>query len=88
MKKQKKHYLVKLELNIAGYEKNSLHLIDAHSIEEATEQAIRDESHYREDDTPPERGGWYEDAGGEFSYRVENITELDEDTSIILSLYL
>jgi hypothetical protein len=89
MKNDTKNYAVSLKIYIAGYEKNSTHVVrDADSVEHAIEWAIRYESHDRDDDTPPDPSGWYDDVDGEISYQVSEVVEIDEHTADTLERFL
>jgi hypothetical protein len=89
MQDQQKNYLVHLKIQDGEFEKGSKHLIHfADTEEEAIEYAIQGESHDREDNTPPDDNGWYEDAGGQLMYKVQNVVEVSADDFVILKRYI
>jgi hypothetical protein len=89
MKNDTKNYAVSLKICIAGYEKSTTQVVrDADSVEDAIERAIRYESHDRDDDTPPDACGWYDDADGDFSYKMIRIEQIDGHTADTLERFL
>ena len=88
MKTDTKNYAVTLKILVSGYEKNITHIVSADSDIQAIERAIRNESHDRPDDTPPDACGWYEDAEGDFSYRMVRLEQIDDKTAEILKRFL
>lgn len=87
MKKQ--NYAVELKMNFGGYEKYVLHVIpNACSPEEATEIAVRNEAHDREDDTPPDENGWYEDCNGEIMYQRYKVRTISQCEADVLNKYI
>lgn len=84
-----KSYVIILTVVNGGYEKHTTHVIrNVDSQDEAIELAIQGESHDREDNTPPDDYGWYEDVGGEMMYRVYRVTEITDMEADILKKYI
>jgi hypothetical protein len=84
-----KNYLVHLKIQDGEFGKGSKHLIHSvDNVEDAIEYAIQGESHDREDNTPPNEYGWYEDAGGQLMYKVSKVVEVSTDDFEILKKYL
>ena len=88
MKNDTKNYAVTLKICISGYEKNITHIVRAASDIQAIERAVRNESHDRDDDTPPDACGWYDDADGDFAYKMIRIEQIDDNTAEILKRFI
>ena len=85
----KKCYVVELMINSGGYEKHIPHVItNVDTEEEAIEYAVRNESHDREDDTPPDENGYYEDCNCEFMYRPTSVREVTREQADLLKKYI
>jgi len=71
--------MVDLEVQTGGYEKSTVHIIDAESKQKAMLQAMADESHGNAnmDDTEYNEGVWW-DLGGEFAYKINKCQIVDE----------
>ena len=65
-------YLIKLTLYIGAYEKQTTHVLRADSADEASEQALINESH--NDDAAWDGDQWID---GEFSYSVYDVTDIN-----------
>ena len=83
------NFAVSITVCIGGYEKNISQVVRyVYSAEDAIELAIRYESHDREDDTPPDANGWYDDVDGEISYQVREVVQIDDHTADTLERFL
>lgn len=79
-----KKYLVKLRLILGEYEKHTTHLIEAEDGEQASEQALADESH-NDDAGYQDDGHWWDDG---YVYRVDDCVEVPWDDAVVLRKYL
>jgi hypothetical protein len=82
----RKHYLVKLKLQIGGYEKISDMIITADNEEQAGQMAMALECHGNAH-WGNNRNSVY-DLGGEFAYSVRSTQELTDGECVLLSKYM
>lgn len=80
-------YLVKLTIYTGGYEKTTIHLIDAPNATQAGRKAMEDESH-DPDSLEFEGDNRAEDMGGEFVYEVHSADEVHWKDAVTLRKYI
>jgi len=75
-------FLIKVEVNSGGYEKNTVHNITAENKQQAMLQALADESH---GNAELESDGDWEDLGGQFIYRIQTCEVITDEQSDMLN---
>lgn len=80
-----KHYVVTVRCFIGCYEKNIRHVVSANDDEQASEEALRGESHNDEAGYNSE-GEWWD--GCDMAYRVVGCEEVTPEEFKILNKYI
>jgi len=81
-----KHYLVKLDIQAGGFEKNSIHLVEAVTRDMAALKALEDEAH--DDISYDDICEYWEDGCGEFAYRVDSVRIVEDEDVATMKKYL
>lgn len=85
--RNKKAYMVTLEMQIGEYSKDSKHLVEAYDEDEAEKAAYASEQH--EDDAEwDEDLQAFVDCNGEMIYRVVEVNEVPWEDAVVLRKYL